>query len=312
MHKNVIAFSGGRTSGYMLHTLIEKHGRDAIANDWVVLFCNTGREMNETLDFVNEVQLRWQIPIVWLEYTRVPAGQWIVDIYPHPNSKRTVSRQIAAGETTHWFRVTDYKNAKRIGDKNLPFDEMLAWMNVLPNVRARSCTGQMKVRTMTRYLLASGVDSWSDRIGIRSDESKRSIEIIAKSPRHVTPMFPLIENGTVEADVIDFWSRQEFDLKLQSYEGNCDLCFLKTREKKHRIIQERPGSVDWWAGKEREFASKIETSGDGKIFRKAHEYERLAREAGVVVNYAPEDREEISCGCFDGGHKADSLEEAAD
>ena len=31
------------------------------------MFCNTGMERAETLEFVNECALRWGVPIVWLE-----------------------------------------------------------------------------------------------------------------------------------------------------------------------------------------------------------------------------------------------------
>lgn len=314
MHKNVIAFSGGRTSGYMLHCLLNQYGREEIVNKWKILFCNTGRERNETLDFVHEVESRWQLPIVWLEYTRVPATQAIADIYSHTRSKKIVIEQASKGEMTHWFRIADYDKARRIGQPNLPFDELLGWMNVLPNVRARACTGQMKIRTMTRYLQSIGCTAWSDHIGIRHDESDRSLQLLAKSPKHITPQFPLIKNGTTEEVVLDFWKRQPFNLQLQSYEGNCDLCFLKTRDKKHRIIMEQPGSADWWDGWEVKFGEKASIKGDGKIFRKSHEYARLKQEASQadLPPYTRDDITPISCGCFDGGHKGVDLEESAE
>ena len=44
----VISFSGGRTSAYMLHWILER----GLQPDVHVLFCNTGREDDRTLDFV--------------------------------------------------------------------------------------------------------------------------------------------------------------------------------------------------------------------------------------------------------------------
>ena len=46
---NIINFSGGRTSAYMTKRLIDE-GLD----DYIVAFQNTGEEMPETLDFINE------------------------------------------------------------------------------------------------------------------------------------------------------------------------------------------------------------------------------------------------------------------
>ena len=43
-----IAFSGGRTSGYMLHEILEANGD--LPERCKVVFANTGREMPETLD----------------------------------------------------------------------------------------------------------------------------------------------------------------------------------------------------------------------------------------------------------------------
>ena len=67
-----ISFSGGRTSAYMLHQILEAN--DGLPDRAVVTFANTGREMPETLDFVHECQQRWGVPIVWLEYDR-PDGK---------------------------------------------------------------------------------------------------------------------------------------------------------------------------------------------------------------------------------------------
>jgi len=47
-----IAFSGGRTSAYMLHQILEASGD--LPERVIVSFQNTGREMPETLDFMQE------------------------------------------------------------------------------------------------------------------------------------------------------------------------------------------------------------------------------------------------------------------
>ena len=62
-----IAFSGGRTSAHLLHRIIEANA--GIPEDrCVVSFQNTGHEMPETLDFVQECGARWGVNIIWLEY----------------------------------------------------------------------------------------------------------------------------------------------------------------------------------------------------------------------------------------------------
>ncbi|PXW15506.1 adenine nucleotide alpha hydrolase family protein [Paraburkholderia caballeronis] len=62
-----ICFSGGRTSGFMLHEILcANHGLPA---DCFVVFQNTGKEREETLAFIDECARRWGVPVTWLEWT---------------------------------------------------------------------------------------------------------------------------------------------------------------------------------------------------------------------------------------------------
>jgi len=51
---------------------------------------------------------------------------------------------------------------------------------------------------------------------------------------------------------------QGFDLGLADYEGNCDLCFLKGRGIKKRILRANPGLGEWWARNETQHKGKQE------------------------------------------------------
>ena len=63
----VISFSGGRSSGFLLHKVVQAY--DGLLPDHIkVIFCNTGKEMPQTLDFVEDCSQKWNVPIVWLEY----------------------------------------------------------------------------------------------------------------------------------------------------------------------------------------------------------------------------------------------------
>lgn len=62
----VLAVSGGRSSMKMLRLVLDAHGGE-LPGDVHAVFCNTGMERAETLEFVNECALRWGVPIVWLE-----------------------------------------------------------------------------------------------------------------------------------------------------------------------------------------------------------------------------------------------------
>ena len=65
--QTVVQFSGGRTSAYMLYRAIEAHN-GKLPEYVKVCFANTGKEMPQTLDFVNNCSINWGVKIHWLEY----------------------------------------------------------------------------------------------------------------------------------------------------------------------------------------------------------------------------------------------------
>lgn len=299
--KNVVAFSGGRTSAYMLRLLLDKHG-DELRNNWLVMFCNTGKEMNETLDFVHEVETRWSVPVVWLEYTRIPAIDVDPMMYPSKKAQQTILKQQEAGETTHWFRITNYENAKRNGESNLPFDELLGWVGALPNVQTRSCSGFLKVRTTMRCLFWMGIHRWNTYVGFRDDEPTRALDLLASTPKYIRPHFPLMEAGFTEKDVMDFWQQQDFDLQVKQHQGNCDLCFLKAKWKRRTIAKANPQAIEWWEKWEKEFKRKLAVKGDGSSFIKGSSYAALRIDLERQGEFAFDKEDvDIPCACFDRG-----------
>ncbi len=132
-----IAVSGGRTSAYMLHQILEANG--GLPDRCIVSFQNTGREMPQTLDFVAECGSRWGVNIVWLGYrTDAP-----------------------------FFEVVSHNSASRAGE---PFDALIDRKQFLPNNVTRYCTTELKVRPQKRYLLSLGWERWTAATGIRADE----------------------------------------------------------------------------------------------------------------------------------------------
>lgn len=211
-----IAFSGGRSSAYMLHEILEANG--ALPDRVVVSFQNTGREMPQTLDFVQEVASRWGVDVVWLEYRSADPR----------------------------FVVVDHASACRDGE---PFEALIRKRGMLPNQRARFCTAEMKVHASTRYLITQGWQRWSNTTGIRADEQHR---LNKKAPRERwTVWTPLASAGVSKQDVTAFWARQPFDLALPNQNGktplgNCDGCFLKSEANIAHLVTNYPDRHAWW------------------------------------------------------------------
>ena len=220
---NVINFSGGRTSAYMTKRLIDEG-----LSDYIVLFQNTGKEMPQTLDFINECDLKWNLNIIWLEYRK-----------------------------ENDFEIVNYENASRDGR---PFTELIEHKkNFLPNQMMRYCTNYLKIITARKYLQSIGIDSWTNYNGIRYDEPRRWAK--SKSlPGYQDIELPLVKWKVTKKEVLNFWKNQDFDLKLNEPYGNCDCCFLKGKGKLAIIAKEKPDLFDWWIDKETKSTFKKEIS----------------------------------------------------
>ncbi len=214
----VISFSGGRTSGYMLRRILDT----GISPDVHVLFADTGKERQETYDFVRACAANWGVEIHW------------------------VSRKTEAPT---------------------PFEGLIRERGYLPTPVMRYCTQELKIRPMRDWMLAHGYEHWTNVIGLRADEPRRVARMRQPNRDRWDVQLPLADSGVKESNVLRFWKYQPFDLRLRTYEGNCDLCFLKSQAKKIRIIRESPTRADWWIEME-----KV----TGQPFRKdAPDYKRL-------------------------------------
>jgi len=271
----LISFSGGRTSGYMLHQIVQAHG-GALPDDVIVAFANTGKEREETLRFVHECGSRWGVRIHWLEWRDTEAG----------------------------FEEVGFNSASRAGE---PFAALIAKKQYTPNAVTRFCTVELKIRVMARLCRSLGWARWSNVIGLRYDEGPRILKALARNDSGKEPFkafMPLSRaKATKRGHVLPFWLGensdplrlthplpQGFDLGLRDYEGNCDLCFLKSKAKLEAIIRERPGSADWWAAQEAVVAGRFVTE---------RSFASLAQHVGqspVMLGLLDEEEHDVECG----------------
>lgn len=207
-----VSFSGGRTSAYMAY-LFKKNYPD---REFLFVFANTGKEREETLDFVDRCDREFGMNLVWVE----------ADI-----------ANVMGEGTRH--KIIDFNTASRNGQ---PFESMIRKYGI-PNVQRGYCTRELKANAMDSYRKSIFNDKYWTAIGIRMDEFDRMSEKAAENRL----FYPLVSMWpTTKADVNSFWSRMPFDLKLKPYEGNCDLCFKKSDRKLIQILQDDPSRADWW------------------------------------------------------------------
>lgn len=307
MLPKIISFSGGQTSGYMLRREIDKIGHSEFLKQFTTIFCNTGKEHDKTLDFVHEVETRWEIPIVWLEYCRIPAIEIKSEWLPTNRKRANLLKAQDSKENAHWFKIVGFHNAKRSNQIG-PFDELLEWANGLPNVRTRRCSVQMKIRTMHRFLNFNGIIDHSSFIGIRNDEAHRKIEILSNLEKGEHPEFPLIDSKVVLKQVNDFWDSHPFNLTIPNHMGNCDLCFLKARWKRVAAAKADPKAAQWWRDWETKKASQGVT-GDGARFVAGKSYQAIINDAMQPGLFDDQEEQDIPCSCAVGGYRAKDDEE---
>ncbi|RUV66220.1 MAG: 3'-phosphoadenosine 5'-phosphosulfate sulfotransferase [Mesorhizobium sp.] len=257
----LISFSGGRTSGYMVHEIVRAHG-GTLPDDVHVLFANTGKEREETLRYVHECGSRWNLRIVWLEWR----------------------------DTDEQFEVVGLNSASRRGE---PFKALIEKKKALPNGTARWCTSFLKIVPMHGYMKSLGYEqgTYREAVGLRHDEGLRLLTMYANNERDNRQcVAPLSKSKIVKADVMAFWKGQPFDLALRSWEGNCDFCFNKGRAIRERIARDNPDVPLWWIGEE---------SAIGKTFamrESVSEIVEYVQRTPMLIPDDPTEEHDVECG----------------
>lgn len=244
---SLISFSGGRTSAFMLYKIVQAHN-GVIPNNVHVVFANTGKEMNETLDFVNDCQSKWDIDIKWIELD--------VD-YSLPKEDRLfykfVNYESASRNGEPFAKLIEHWNKDRKPrNKNLQYKKNGTW--ILPNPVARFCTDYLKIRALNWYAKSIGFEKYQTVLGLRYDEPRRvhRRKNSKYETKKKTSAMPMYDAKDSILDVQKFWEQSNFDLKLpiingETPHGNCDLCFLKSHNKIVQLVKEKPSRAEWWS-----------------------------------------------------------------
>jgi 3'-phosphoadenosine 5'-phosphosulfate sulfotransferase (PAPS reductase)/FAD synthetase len=262
-----VGISGGRTSAYLGEQILKAHG-GSLPPDVHFTFQNTGRELPQTLEFVDALQKRWGVPLVWLEYDRVYGD------LERPRYK-IVTFETASRNSEPFDRFLKYYDDYRKAEKDEP--------PILPNVANRMCSDRMKIKATEWYMRHLGYDDWDTYLGIRADEQirfHRQMRANEKGGRRWESVMPLYRAGVTKRDVNAYWASQDLDLAIDS-----DGCFMKHDLKLIRMFQEYPERGVWWINQEQR---------TGQVFRKDKPtYKQLIWDAEMLLKHPNMDIENI-------------------
>lgn len=220
----IIAFSAGESSAYMIELMLQMYPTHRI----IIVFCNTGEEDEESLIFAKKIAEYHRVEIIWLEYAK-----------------------------TRGFKVvnfeTAYRKTKEEAENGYPNHPFRAWIEDyrMPQFPNRTCTREMKERTISRYLSSIGVmpRMCVRCVGIRFDE-------IGKRKPSEKQFYPLIIKGVTKKRVNGYFEKDmPFRLNLPSYMGNCGACISKSLRGLCTIARQRPEKFDFfdYIAKEKRF-----------------------------------------------------------
>ncbi len=220
--KLLISFSGGRTSAYMTHRILQEIGASVDAR---IVFANTGQEDENTLEFARNCETFFNRKIYWVE-AEVHNG--------------------ARKGTTH--AEVDFQSASRTG---APFEKVISKYGI-PNASMPHCTRELKLAPIRSICASWGwkKSEYYSAIGIRADE----IDRISSYAYKENLIYPLVYWKIKKEDVISFWRDAPFDLKVPEHRGNCLWCWKKSFKKLVTVYRETPEVFDFPKRMEQEHA----------------------------------------------------------
>lgn len=196
----VVSFSGGRTSAYLVYLMEQKRFSGA---DVHYVFMDTGAEHPKTYEFIRNIVHRWGIPLVCIRMVALPMNKGV------------------------GYRVVP---VDELEPDLTPFRDMLHKYGA-PDAARPHCSNKMKERPFQRYCKERFGKDYTTWLGIRADEPLRLGE--RKGVRFLAEL-----TSATKQDILNWWSTQPFDLEVNEHLGNCVFCVKKADGKLNLAIRD--------------------------------------------------------------------------
>jgi hypothetical protein len=231
----LVTVSGGRSSAFMayhIHTSPKYKDYNKL-----YVFCNTGMERPQTIDFLKKIESIWGIQLTLIE--------------------GTYSNVLGIGVG---YKIVSWDT---LDMKATPFTESImhankGTFNGLPNQEAPYCSSRMKVRPSEKFAdEIFGKKNYLKAIGFRKEDMPKRISW-AEIKEDDKRIFPLITDFTEPIGLIElnkFWEFQPFKLEISSKLGNCELCWKKSDKVLIDSIRYGSRFIEWYQNMEEKYGN---------------------------------------------------------
>ncbi len=230
MNNLMICVSGGRSSARMArHIQTSKKYKNL---NKVYIFCNTGMERPETIDFLKNMERNWGIELIKIE-----------GVY---------SEIMGVGVN---YKIVNWDN---LSMNAAPFAGAIMQKNKgkfsgLPNEGAPYCSEMLKTLPAQKFCDDFfGKNNYLKSLGFRKEDMPKRISY-AEIKHDKTRIFPLITDFQFpigQNELNSWWTKQSFKLEIHNRYGNCELCWKKSIKNLIENIRYGSNHIEWYRRQE--------------------------------------------------------------
>lgn len=226
MKANIVSFSGGRTSAYLVHCIEQMRKDGRLQGPVEYIFMDTGAEHPKTYEFIKKVVAHFDINLTCL--------------------RAEIPQERGSGPT---YKIISIDN---IGFDLSIFQEFMAKYGN-PTINRPVCTDKLKTIPVNKYRVEKyGKGNFVTWMGMRVDEPRRlkgitdQLDAFTKTKEREYFYLAEISDFTKE-DVLEFWRGMPFDLEITEHLGNCVFCIKKTAAKVALAQRDAPELFSRWS-----------------------------------------------------------------
>ena len=231
----MVTVSGGRSSAMMArHIQIN----EKYANyKKVFVFCNTGMERPETINFLKNIEKYWDMPLIKIE------GVYSNDLGTGVRYKIVEWDELDMSAKT-FSKMIEHKT------KGI--------FKGLPNQDAPYCSENLK--TIPAKKLCDGifgVNNYKIAIGFRKEDMPKRISWaeIKEQKQKIYPLLTDFYTPISQIDLNNYWQKESFKLELHGQFGNCELCWKKSDNNLIDNIKFGTRFIDWFKKEEQKYGN---------------------------------------------------------